>query len=391
MSEKESEFFLEELFFTRTDTRGVLKSGNSVFHRVSGFDWEELLNKPHNIIRHPNMPRGTFHYLWQELKLHNPIAAYVQNRSKDFGQYWVFALALPVPDGFLSIRLKPSSGLLDTVSRLYEKILQLESKLKPSESQEELLRSIIDMGYASYQEFMTEALIVELDSRHQKLTGKRVPELVLLNDLNEINKSMCKIPTRILETYKSILWTPLNLEITALKLGEVGRAVGVVASTYQKMILELEKQIKLFEEISLVVDKEMREATFLQAANYLISEIVTFFLNDQRNEYVDADKELKYLNDLKSNYEEKVENILKKVNVTLNNFSGICKTLRDIILSIEVIRVTGKVEISRLEMAHEFSAILNDLTNFQKELTDNMVKLQNALNKSSEIVINMLA
>src|SRR5690606_1632570 len=122
MSEKESEFFLEELFFSRTDFKGILQSGNSVFHRVSGFDWEELLNKPHNIIRHPNMPRGTFHYMWQELKLQNPIAAYVQNRSKDYGQYWVLALALPVSDGYLSIRLKPSSGLLDTVSRLYEKI-----------------------------------------------------------------------------------------------------------------------------------------------------------------------------------------------------------------------------------------------------------------------------
>src|SRR5690606_36461936 len=152
----------------------------------------------------------------------------------------------PVHDGFLSIRLKPSSGLLETVSLLYEKIRHHESTLKPAESQELLLKSMVDMGYASYQEFMTEALIIELDSRQQKLTGRRVPELTLLSDLNEVNKLMCKIPTRILFTYKSIVWTPLNLEITALKLGDVGRAVGVVASTYQKMIKDLEKEIKVF-------------------------------------------------------------------------------------------------------------------------------------------------
>ncbi len=391
MVEKEAEFFLEELFFSRTDFKGIIKSGNSVFHRVSGFEWNELLNRPHNVIRHPNMPRGAFHYVWQELKLFNPIGAYVQNRSKDYGRYWVLALAVPVPDGYLSIRLKPSSGLLETISKLYEEVRYLESRLSPAESQEVLLQKVIDLGYSSYQEFMTEALIIELDSRQQKLTGRSVPELLLLKDLNEVNKSMCKIPARILETYKSIVWTPLNLEITALKLGDVGRAVGVVASTYQKMIKDLEKEIKLFEEVSLAVDKEIREATFLQAACYLISEIVDFFMNDKANEYIDTNHELKYLSDLKEVYESKVSETLDKVNRTLNDFSTICKTLRSLILSIEVIRVTGKVEISRLDTAHEFTAILNELNKFQKELADNMMVLQNSLRMSSDIVLKMLA
>lgn len=391
MVEKEAEFFLEELFFSRTDFKGIIKSGNSVFHRVSGFEWNELLNRPHNVIRHPNMPRGAFHYVWQELKLFNPIGAYVQNRSKDYGRYWVLALALPVPDGYLSIRLKPSSGLLETISKLYEEVRYLESRLSPAESQEVLLQKVIDLGYSSYQEFMTEALIIELDSRQQKLTGRSVPELLLLKDLNEVNKYMCKIPARILETYKSIVWTPLNLEITALKLGDVGRAVGVVASTYQKMIKDLEKEIKLFEEVSLAVDKEIREATFLQAACYLISEIVDFFMNDKANEYIDTNLELKYLSDLKEVYESKVSETLDKVNRTLNDFSTICKTLRSLILSIEVIRVTGKVEISRLDTAHEFTAILNELNKFQKELADNMMILQNSLRMSSDIVLKMLA
>ena len=377
MSEKEAEFYLEELFFSRTDFKGIIKAGNSVFHRVSGYEWEELLNRPHNIIRHPNMPRGAFHYVWQELKLRNPIAAYVQNRSKDYGRYWVFALALPVVDGYLSIRLKPSAGVLDTISQLYDEVRHQEHKNNPAESQEVLLKKVTELGYRSYQEFMTEALILELDSRQQKLTGRSVPELNLLKSLNDINKSMCKIPTRILETYKSIVWTPLNLEITALKLGDVGRAVGVVAATYQKMIKDLEKEIKQFEEVSLAVDTEIREATFLQAASYLITEIVDFFANDKTCEYIDTEKELKYLSDLKTSYEMNVDQTLNKVNNTLNDFSRICKTLRDIILCIEVIRVTGKVEISRLDTANEFNSILNDLNKFQKELTENMAALQN--------------
>lgn len=391
MSEKEAEFFLEELFFSRTDLRGVIKAGNSVFHRVSGFDWHELLNKPHNIIRHPNMPRGAFHLLWHELKLQNPVGAYVQNRAKDFSRYWVYALALPIKDGYLSIRLKPSTEVLDIVSQIYDEVRHLENRLNPAESHVALLKKVQDLGYPTYQDFMTEALILELDSRQQKMNGVRVPELSLLKELNAINKSMCKIPTRILETYKSIVWTPLNLEISALKLGDVGRAVGVVASTYQKMIKDLEKEIKAFEEVSRAVDVEIKEATFLQAASYLITEIVDFFRHDETCEYIDTELELGFLLDLKDNYKEKVEKTLMKVNTTLNDFSQICKTLRDIILCIEVIRVTGKVEISRLDTANEFNAILNDLNKFQKELTENMGALQNSLRMSTDIVVKMLA
>lgn len=390
MLEKESEFYLEELFFSRTDFKGIIKSGNSVFHRVSGYEWGELLNRPHNVIRHPSMPRGVFHFLWQELKLRNPICAYVLNRSKDHGHYWVLALALPVVDGFLSIRLKPTSSLLGVVSRLYEEVRRMESELNPAQSQEMILKRIMDMGYATYQDFMTEALIIELDSRQQKLKGRSLPELILLKDLNEVNKSMCVIPHRILETYKSIIWTPLNLEITALKLGDVGRSVGVVASTYQKMIKDLATEIKLFEEVSIVVDKEIRAATFLQAANYLISEIVDAFINEKRNNYVNTEDELKYLYDLKSSYELQVAKTLVKVNGTLNEFARICKNLRDIIIYIEVIRLTGKVEISRLDTFQEFNSILNDLNKFQKELTDNMTILQNSLRKSSDIITRMM-
>lgn len=69
----ESEFKFEELFFSRTNTRGIIQSANSVFQRVSKYEWEELLQKPHKIIRHPAMPRGVFQLFWDELLSNNQL------------------------------------------------------------------------------------------------------------------------------------------------------------------------------------------------------------------------------------------------------------------------------------------------------------------------------
>ena len=56
----ERSFDIGELFFSTTDRKGAIRSGNCVFTRVSGFLEEELIGQPQNIIRHPDMPRAVF-------------------------------------------------------------------------------------------------------------------------------------------------------------------------------------------------------------------------------------------------------------------------------------------------------------------------------------------
>ncbi len=128
MTESESPFNANELFFSRTDARGIILGGNSVFVRVSEFSTEELLNKPHNIIRHPEMPKAVFKLLWSYLLTGKSIVAYVKNRSKSGKYYWVLAYATPISNGFLSIRLKPTSKLFNLIPSLYREMLTLESR-----------------------------------------------------------------------------------------------------------------------------------------------------------------------------------------------------------------------------------------------------------------------
>ncbi|MFN3311833.1 MAG: PAS domain-containing protein, partial [Thermomonas sp.] len=142
-------------------------AGNSVFQRVSQYSWEELLERPHNVIRHPDMPRGVFWLLWDRIRSGMPIGAYVKNRSKNGGYYWVYAIVTPVEGGYLSVRLKPTSALLSVVEAEYGKLRDAEAaqKLSPADSAQLLLTRLPELGYRDYVTFMGGALTREILER----------------------------------------------------------------------------------------------------------------------------------------------------------------------------------------------------------------------------------
>ena len=115
-----------ELFFSTTDQKGVITSCNDVFVRVSGYPAEDLLGKPHSIIRHPDMPRCVFKLLWDYLLSGKAIGAYVKNLASTGEYYWVYALVTPIDDGYLSIRVKPVSAYFAKVEGLYKQLLATE-------------------------------------------------------------------------------------------------------------------------------------------------------------------------------------------------------------------------------------------------------------------------
>ena len=104
--DRESPFEIDELFFSTTDRKGVITFGNDVFVRVSGHPRERLIGAPHNVIRHPDMPRAVFRLLWDYVLAGRSVVAYVKNMAADGAYYWVLALVTPIRGGFLSVRLK---------------------------------------------------------------------------------------------------------------------------------------------------------------------------------------------------------------------------------------------------------------------------------------------
>jgi aerotaxis receptor len=80
-----------ELIISRTDLKGNITYANETFALISGYSAEELIGKPHNIVRHPDMPKSVYKDLWETLKSGKNWQGFVKNKRKDNGYYWVHA------------------------------------------------------------------------------------------------------------------------------------------------------------------------------------------------------------------------------------------------------------------------------------------------------------
>ena len=123
----ERRFGAEDLFFSTTDTKGVIRRTNRVFDSLSRYSPEELVGSPHNIIRHDDMPAGAFKLMWDELGQGRSSCVYVLNRAKDGLDYWVFATIAPLADGYLSVRVRPTNHAMFTpVKEIYARVRAAE-------------------------------------------------------------------------------------------------------------------------------------------------------------------------------------------------------------------------------------------------------------------------
>jgi aerotaxis receptor len=134
----------ETEIISTTNLKGILTSANDDFIRMSGFTWDELNGKNHNIIRHPDMPPEAYANLWETLKGGKPWMGIVKNRNKCGDHYWVDAFASAQYEdgqviGYQSVRVKPKQEWVDRAEALYAKIM---SKKTDSDKRRSALSSV---------------------------------------------------------------------------------------------------------------------------------------------------------------------------------------------------------------------------------------------------------
>ena len=128
----ERTFGRDEIIVSKTDPRGRITYANDVFLRVSGYTEADLLGRPHNVIRHPDMPRAVFQVLWDAIGAGDEVFAYVLNLAADGSSYWVLAHVTPTfgPDGSIvghhSNRRWPQPSAVAAVRPLYRRLLEVE-------------------------------------------------------------------------------------------------------------------------------------------------------------------------------------------------------------------------------------------------------------------------
>ncbi len=149
---------------SKTDTKGKITYANRAFMQLSGYSEKELLGVQHNILRHPQMPRGVFKLLWDTISAGDECFAYVINLCKNGDHYWVFANISPTMnqhgkiDGYYSVRRLPSSEVVKTISEVYKKMLAEERRAGVRgavDASQNLLNNVIKgAGHANYETFI---------------------------------------------------------------------------------------------------------------------------------------------------------------------------------------------------------------------------------------------
>ena len=121
------------MIVSKTDIKGKITYVNDQFIDVSGFSEAELLNQPHNVVRHPDMPPEAFADLWETLKGGRPWTGAVKNRRKNGEYYWVLASASPIWEngavtGYMSIRTKLQADQQREAETVYTQIREKKAK-----------------------------------------------------------------------------------------------------------------------------------------------------------------------------------------------------------------------------------------------------------------------
>ena len=134
------------LIYSQTDLQGRITSVNHSFVTLSGYTREELMGKPHNVVRHPDMPKEAFADLWKSLKAGRPWRGLVKNRRKDGGYYWVAATVSPLRKdgrivGYQSHRQRPERAQVAAAEQAYKMIRNGDTSLRVDEGRALPVRS----------------------------------------------------------------------------------------------------------------------------------------------------------------------------------------------------------------------------------------------------------
>lgn len=376
-------FATDELFFSRTDERGVIATFNEVFRRVSGYEGSELSGAPHKMVRHPDMPRAVFHKLWSELKARRPVGAYIKNRAKDGRHYWVFAVVMPVYDGYMSIRLKPLSGQREKIEALYHAIRQAE--LTDNQSAEAgrpaLDAGIQELGFTSYEIFQSETLATELQARQEALGRPLDPRLQRFLAMSRAMHQIEAESEAMMRAFEAIRTIPINMRILASRLENAGGPISAISVNYGSMSDEMASWVRTFVQGEDSAFSRIRFAIvnglFMNSISQLTLEMEDFYLEEHRGDAdMTAETKANTLSGLKKHYAERAAEDLKNVEVEAGRLSRSVLDMKRFITGLSSTRMMCKIESATLSKSGEtLVGIVDQLDASQDGIEEHLARI----------------
>jgi len=145
---------------SKTDTDGTIEYANDYFVEISGYSTAELMESPHSILRHPDMPKTIFKMMWDRLHNGEEMVALIKNRSKDGRYYWVvtelesnFDKLTNKPVSHTAYRKAATHKMVDEIEPLYKKLLEIEESHGIEDAQKYFIGFLEEKG-KNYDEYM---------------------------------------------------------------------------------------------------------------------------------------------------------------------------------------------------------------------------------------------
>lgn len=370
----EASFRIDELFFSRTDGRGRIVAGNHVFQRVSGFDWHDMTGKPHNIVRHPDMPRAVFHILWERIREGLPTATYVLNRTKDGAPYWVFAIVSPLDDGYISVRLKPSSKLHTAAEAIYQEVRTYEraNDPKPAESAALLLSKLADSGFPSFDAFMATAILQETRSRDELLARETPDHVSALEGLLATTEELIAASELVAAATREYRYVPMNLRIQAGGLGEMGSSMSIISRNYGILMQSIEHMVDMFRQAVEGMTDAITAGAFRDCAARIQKEMAEVFSQEQVDDAIEA--EISRLQELRDAQLRDATSKLNVIQTCTQRFFAARNDMERLSSGLAAIKVMGKVESARIADG-QFVALINDLEAYQQAMSTALAQI----------------
>ena len=175
---KENEIQLNpyKTIMSKTDKKGIIEYANDYFMEISGYKEWELMGQPHNILRHPDMPKIVFKLLWDRLNMAKPIYAIVKNLAKDGSYYWVIADFKTKIDNDGNIthyarRKAVPDAVKDNINKIYKNILEIE-KSAGLEASEAYFNGLLEDAGLTYDQFIYNIIGLDADQLHDYMSSE---------------------------------------------------------------------------------------------------------------------------------------------------------------------------------------------------------------------------
>ncbi len=174
VTQREVELKQDDFLVSRTDLKGRITYANPAFIEISGYQHEELIGAPHNLVRHPDMPSPAFENLWKTVQTGETWRGLVKNRCKNGDHYWVDASVTPIVEndqviGYTSVRVQATRKAIAQAEQRYAEIREGRNK-----------RLYLDKGRVRQKGLLQRIKRIRLDTIRAKLVGMVVVAGALL-------------------------------------------------------------------------------------------------------------------------------------------------------------------------------------------------------------------